>query len=420
MNDSPVAILYTTDSVELALKTGASPTADSRGFIGLAYDGSNVRFVRCDSNGRQEIVGIGSAGSPSGGVISIQGVVGGTVVPISVSSLPLPTGAATETTLSAMSGKLPASLGQKAMAASLSVAVASDQGALSINGTVVQGNAGTHAQRWMVGLSDGSGFISPVLAAQLPAALVGGRLDINTGTWLGSTAPTVGQKAMTASVPVVIANNQSAVPISASSLPLPTGAATETTLSAMSGKLPASLGQKAMAASLSVAVASDQGAVPVSGTVTANVGTTNGLALDATLTGGTQTSRVTDGTNTAAVKAASTPAAAADPALVVAISPNNPLTVAPATASTSAVTNVSASTSNVTLLSANSGRRGAMIYNDSVNTMYLKLGTTASATSYTAQLGRRDYYEVPFNYTGQIDAIWTASAGTARITELTV
>lgn len=66
---------------------------------------------------------------------------------------------------------------------------------------------------------------------------------------------------------------------------------------------------------------------PVSGTVTSNIGTTNGLALDATLTGGTQTTKVTDGTNTATVKAASTAAVATDKALVVAISPNNSLTV---------------------------------------------------------------------------------------------
>jgi hypothetical protein len=45
----------------------------------------------------------------------------------------LPTGAATETTLAAASAKLPATLGQKAMAASLAVAIASDQGALTIS-----------------------------------------------------------------------------------------------------------------------------------------------------------------------------------------------------------------------------------------------------------------------------------------------
>lgn len=66
-------------------------------------------------------------------------------------------------------------------------------------------------------------------------------------------------------------------------------------------------------------------AVPVSissGTVTANIGTPNGLALDATLIGGTVRTKITDGTNNAAVKAALAPAVAADTALVVALSPN--------------------------------------------------------------------------------------------------
>ena len=66
-------------------------------------------------------------------------------------------------------------------------------------------------------------------------------------------------------------------------------------------------------------------AQPISGTVTANVGTTNGLSLDSTLTGGTQRSKITDGTSDAAVKAASTSAGASDPALVVGLSPNSPL-----------------------------------------------------------------------------------------------
>ncbi len=65
---------------------------------------------------------------------------------------------------------------------------------------------------------------------------------------------------------------------------LPTGAATEATLAAASAKLPATLGQKAMTASMAVVLASDQASIPVtgtfyqatqpvSGTVTANAGT---------------------------------------------------------------------------------------------------------------------------------------------------
>lgn len=92
---------------------------------------------------------LGTAGTPSVDVLSVQGVVGGTPQPISASSLPLPSGAAT---------------------------------------SALQGGG-------------------------LPAALVGGRLDVNTGAWLGSTSPTVGQKAMSASLPVVVASDQSTLPV---------------------------------------------------------------------------------------------------------------------------------------------------------------------------------------------------------------
>lgn len=103
------------------------------------------------------------------------------------------------------------------------------------------------------------------------------------------------------------------------------------------------LGQGAMAASLPVVLASNQTSIPVtltsttltgtsavSGTVTANAGTnlnTSALALDATITGGTQQTKITDGTNVATVKAASTAAVATDKAVVVAISPNNTVPV---------------------------------------------------------------------------------------------
>jgi hypothetical protein len=49
------------------------------------------------------------------------------------------------------------------------------------------------------------------LAGGLPAALVGGRLDSNIGTWLGATTPTVGSKVSADSIPTVIASDQVAV-----------------------------------------------------------------------------------------------------------------------------------------------------------------------------------------------------------------
>jgi hypothetical protein len=60
---------------------------------------------------------------------------------------------------------------------------------------------------------------------------------------------------------VSVSNFPATQPISAASLPLPTDAATETTLAAMSGKLPAALGQTTKSGSLSVTMASDQGGI---------------------------------------------------------------------------------------------------------------------------------------------------------------
>jgi hypothetical protein len=62
-------------------------------------------------------------------------------------------------------------------------------------------------------LDSAGAVIDPALKGQLPAALVGGRLDDNIGSWMGATTPTVGQKAMAASLPVVVASDQSVISV---------------------------------------------------------------------------------------------------------------------------------------------------------------------------------------------------------------
>lgn len=87
-------------------------------------------------------------------------------------------------------------------------------------------------------------------------------------------------------------------------------------------------------------------------------------------------------------------------------------------ASTPTQASVAASASSVTILAANANRLGATVYNDSTVNLFLKLGATASATSFTVKIAAAGYYEVPFNYTGIIDGIWDSATGSARITEL--
>jgi hypothetical protein len=277
MSDSPAAILFDTSGVE---------------------KGTDTNPVRVDPTGDTD-------------------------QPVTVASLPLPAGAATEASLTAASAKIPATLGQKAMTASMAVAVASDQSAIPTTVASLPLPSGAATETTVDAIND-----------KLPAAL--------------------GQTTKTGSLAVTIASDQDALAVTAAALPLPSGAATEATLSAASAKLPASLGQKTMANSMSVAVASDQGTLPVKET----------------------------------------------------------------RASTAAVTSVSAAVADTSLLAGNSNRLGAAVFNDSTASLYLKLGTGASTTSFTILLNRYDYYEIPWPYTGAVNGYWSSATGSARVTEL--
>lgn len=92
------------------------------------------------------------------------------------------------------------------------------------------------------------------------------------------------------------------------------------------------------------------------------------------------------------------------------------------------LTNLANSTSNGQALAQNQARTMAMFYNDdTVATVKLKLGATASATSFTVAIQPGGYYELPFQqnplgertvYQGQVDVIATGATGTLRITEM--
>lgn len=129
-----------------------------------------------------------------------------------------------------------------------------------------------------------------------------------------------------------------------------------------------------------------------------------------------------DGTTKITVKPASTAPLATDTALVVVVSPNQPtLPVAAPKAATSTVTGVAASATSVTLQAANTNRLGLLISNDSTSaTLYVKLGTTATTASggYTEAILPGGAWEVPFNYTGRVDGIWSAATGFANVDEL--
>lgn len=74
---------------------------------------------------------------------------------------------------------------------------------------------------------------------------------------------------------------------------------------------------------------------------------------------------------------------------------------------------------NTSILASNGNRLGATIWNEGTVTCLVKLGATASATSYTTKILSGGYYEVPFNYTGAIDGITASGTAQLRVTELT-
>lgn len=364
---------------------------------------------------------------------------------VSAAALPLPSGAATETTLGTRLADATFTtrintLGQKTMSASTPVVLASDQSALPVTGTFFQATqpvsiAGTVTTAGTVTANAGTNLNTSLLA--LDSTLTGGtqRSKItdgtnNAGVKAASTAAGATDPAL---VVAISPNNSVAVTgtffqatqpvsgtvtanagtgtfaISASALPLPTGASTETTLgtrladSTFTGRIN-TLGQKTMSASTPVTLASDQSALavtgtffqttqPVSGTVTGNQGTPN------TATNGWPV-KVTDGTNTLTMDS--------DGAANVSIQ-----------GSTAAiVTSVVGSATNVTLLTSNAGRDMASFYNNSTSYAYLKMGATASTSSFSVKIAPGSLYELPIPaYAGQIDCLWDTANGAMLVTE---
>jgi hypothetical protein len=442
-----------TISGQLPASLGAKTTSASVA-VNIASDqtvpvsGTVVATQSTAANLNATVVGAGIGGTPAGGVLSVQGVASmtalkvdgsGVTQPVSATALPLPTGASTaalqttgNSTLTAISGQIPSTLGAKTTAASLAVNIASDQTVpVSVATFPLPTGAATSANQTGGGqktqIVDASGNVQPAgdTVARSSFQKITDGFNGPVAVKAASTAPA----ATDPSLVVSISPNTPTLPVSASALPLPTGAATAVLQSTISGQLPGTLGSKITSASLAVNIASDQtvpvsasalplpsGAatsakqpalgvagtpsadvltiqgnasgtpIPVSGSVALTAGSSTigkvdqgvagasawkvdgsavtqpisaaslplptGAATSANLTTlGAQTTKINDGTNTVTVKAASTAAVATDTAIVVAISPNNPIT----TSGTSTVTQSTAANLNATVTQGPAG-----------------------------------------------------------------
>lgn len=90
---------------------------------------------------------------------------------------------------------------------------------------------------------------------------------------------------------------------------------------------------------------------------------------------------------------------------------------------TATLSNVASSTDSTELAGGSSSRKLFSVHNDSTQTLYLKLGTSASSTSYTVEIAAGGYYELPTHptagtYLGPITGAWSAANGYARVTEV--
>lgn len=432
---SPASVLFSSDGYELAVVQNTTIPTGTRALLIAGSDGTNARPLLIDSSGRPVMVGAGTAGTPTGGVITIQGVSGGTVVPVSgtvTANIGTTNGLALDATLAKLTISQGTALGTNTQAmVGGSVTTAAP--------TYTTGNINPLSLTTAGALRiDGSGVTQPV-SGTITANAGTGNFTVVQATASNLNATVVGTTAAgsgASSGLITVQGNASGTPIPVSGTVTATNPSVSTTGTAPPGSAtyiggsvttaaPSYTTGQMSALSLTTAgllrVDGSGTTQPVSGTVTANIGTTNGLALDATLTGGTQRTKITDGTNNAAVKAASTAPVAADPALVVTISPNTTaLSVITDKSSTGTITSVAGSTSNTSVLALNANRVSATVFNATNKTMYIALAGTASTSSYTISVFKSSYWELPVSYTGAISAVWDAGvSGSALVTELT-
>lgn len=330
-----------TTSWSMKCTSGCSGSGGS--FTGWMPDGGSIGYMRMPDGGPLEVTVTsgGSGGSftgwfPDGGFIGTVGLAdgGGVVVTntvtvtgtvtanagtgtmaVSAATLPLPTGASTSalqttgnTSLSSIDTKTPA-LGQGLMAASVPVTIASNQSAVPVSGTVTS-NAGTGTMT--VGQATGtnlhtvidntvtvSGTVTANVAGTVPVSAVAlplpsgaatettlARLPIAQSSTLVGTFGVLSQGAVTTAAPTYTTGVTNPLslnlagglrvdgsgvtqPVSAATLPLPSGAMADATFT---GRINTQ-GQKTMAASTPVVLASDQSAIPVTLTSTTVTGT---------------------------------------------------------------------------------------------------------------------------------------------------
>jgi len=95
-----------------------------------------------------------------------------------------------------------------------------------------------------------------------------------------------------------------------------------------------------------------------------------------------------------------------------------PVTVTHQQGTTVTTSNFTSTTASTVLASANANRKVLTIFNEGAGNLHICAGATCTTTSYQVRLVAGDYYEVPLNQTGLAHSAVFATAGTAKVTEI--
>lgn len=550
-SESPAVILYSSDGYELAVVPGTTLPAQPRAILIDGSDGTNTRTMLVDTSGRINIVGAAAAGAAPAGNPLYTGASVTTAAPTyttgTVNALSLTTagllrvdgtgGVFNNQSVTATAATTPgfATLAGGAVTTAAPTYTTGQLNPLSLDTAgnlrvlATQGTAGSVAQSWFTRITDGTNGPAAVKPASTAAAATDAALVVAISPNNSISTSSTSNGNISATPPAQATYAGALVGTAAPTwttgnmdpLSLTTGG-----LLRIDGVYPVNATTPTSDAVFVAGAVTTAAPTYTTGQMSAlsldtlgNLRTLSSQGLAGTLAQSWFT-RISDGTNgPAAVKAASTAAATTDPALVVAISPNNTIattntsvsnvaatppaqatyagasvtTAAPTyttgqmdplslttagllridgvypvnattptsdatfvagavttgsptyttgqmsalsldtsgnlrvagsfivdKSSTGTMTSVAASASSVTVLASNAARVGAAIYNDSANILYLALSaSTASQTAFSIRIMPNSYYDLPVDYTGQINGIWNGNVGSARVTEFT-
>jgi hypothetical protein len=244
--ESGSVLIIDVNGVLMAVTPGSSIPVGTSAFLVAGTDGTNARVLSTDTSGREIVVGAGVSGTPAGGVLTIQGITGGTPIPVSGATNPSigTTGSAVPTSATLIGGTdgtnliavkiKDASTAAAASDPSLVVAfspnsalptgsnvigavtqsgtwtnVVTQSTASNLNALVAQGAAGTAAGGWYFKLTDGTNT-----APTFDVASRAGFQKITDGTntaavKAASTAPVASDPSLV----VVLSPNQPSIPV---------------------------------------------------------------------------------------------------------------------------------------------------------------------------------------------------------------